>query len=74
MAGRQILDVVLVANEVVEDYRKRNKKGLCSKLILKRHTITLGGVFWTLCYKRKFLEVNGGDGSGIACLLSRIQS
>ena len=32
MAGRQILDVVLVANEVVEDYRKSNKDGLAFKI------------------------------------------
>ena len=32
VAGRQILDVVLVANEVVEDYRKRKKKGLVFKI------------------------------------------
>ena len=30
--GRQILDVVLVANEVVEEYRKGKKKGLVFKI------------------------------------------
>ena len=32
VAGRQILDVVLVANEVVEDYRRSNKEGLVFKI------------------------------------------
>ena len=31
-AGRQILDVILVANEVVEDYRRSNKEGLVFKI------------------------------------------
>ena len=32
VVGRQILDVVLVANEVVEDYRRRKKKDLVFKI------------------------------------------
>ena len=32
MAGRQILDVVLVANEVVEYYKRSNKEGLLFKI------------------------------------------
>ena len=32
MAGRQILDVVLVANEVIEDYTRRNKEGMVFKI------------------------------------------
>ena len=32
VAGHQILDVVLVANEIVEDYRKGNKKRLVFKI------------------------------------------
>ena len=32
VAGTQILDVALVANEVVEDYRRRKKKGLVFKI------------------------------------------
>ena len=32
VAGRQILDVVLVANEVVEDYKRRKKEGLVFKI------------------------------------------
>ena len=32
VAGRQILDVVLVANEVVEEYRKHGKTGLVFKI------------------------------------------
>ena len=32
MAERQILDVVLVANEVVEDYKRRKQKGLVFKI------------------------------------------
>ena len=39
MAGRQILDNVLVANEVVEEYRK-NDQVLSSKLISRRLTIS----------------------------------
>ena len=32
VAGRQILDVVLVANEIVEEYRKRGKPGVVFKI------------------------------------------
>ena len=32
VAGRQILDVVLIINEVVEDYRRSNKEGLVFKI------------------------------------------
>ena len=32
MAGRQILDVVLVANEAIEDYRRCKKEGLVVKI------------------------------------------
>ena len=32
VAGRQILDVVLVANEAVEDYRRGNREGLVFKI------------------------------------------
>jgi len=40
---RQILDAVLVANEVVEEARKKKKKGLVLKLISKKPTITSNG-------------------------------
>ena len=32
VVGRQILDVMLVANEVVEDYKKGNTEGLVFKI------------------------------------------
>ena len=32
VAGRQILDVVLVANKVAEEYRRGNKGGLVFKI------------------------------------------
>ena len=32
VAGRQILDVVLVANEIVEEYRKLGRSGIVFKL------------------------------------------
>ena len=32
MAGRQILDIVLVANETVEEYRKLGRSGIIFKL------------------------------------------
>ena len=32
IAGRQILDVVLVANEAIEDYKRSNKKGVVVKI------------------------------------------
>ena len=32
MDGRQILDLVLVANEIVEDYKRGNKEGLVFKI------------------------------------------
>ena len=44
VAGRQILDVVLVANEVVEDYRRSNKEGWCLKLISKKRMTMLIGI------------------------------
>ena len=36
VAGRQILDVVLVANETVEEYRKLGRSGIVFKLDFKK--------------------------------------
>ena len=36
VAGRQILDVVLVANEAIEDYRRCKKEGLVVKIDLEK--------------------------------------
>ena len=44
VGGRQILDVVLVTNELVEEYRKKENQGLSSKLTLKKCMIMWNGV------------------------------
>ena len=43
MVGRQILDVVLVADEVVENYRRSNTKGLVFKIDFEK---TYDNVNW----------------------------
>ena len=49
--GRQTLDAVLIANEVVDEKRKFGGKGMgwSSKLNLKRPTTMWIGDFWTMC-------------------------
>ena len=74
VAGRQILDVVLVANEVVEDYRRRKKKGLVFKIDFEKAYDNVKWGFWTLCYKERILEANGDVGLRGAFLLSPTQS
>lgn len=46
--GRQILDVVLVANEIVEEYRSSRNEGILLRWISRRHMITWTGNFWIL--------------------------
>ena len=36
IGGRQIIDLMLIANEVVEDYRAKKKKGWILKLDLEK--------------------------------------
>ena len=60
--GRQILDVVLMDNELVEDYRSSRRKGMVFKI-----------GFWILFLGRKVLGINRGDGYGDVSLLSLIQ-
>jgi hypothetical protein len=44
ISGRQILDGILIANEIVDEAkRKKKKKLLCLKWTLKRHMIQLIG-------------------------------
>ena len=48
MKGRQILDLVLIANESVEEYKAKKKKGLSLKLILRRLMIMSNGISSTM--------------------------
>lgn len=43
--GRQILDPILIANEVVKFYRNNKKEGWILKLDIERHLIALIGAF-----------------------------
>ena len=48
MADRQILDVVLGANEVVKEFKRKKKQRLVFKLTLRRPMITWIGTSWIL--------------------------
>ena len=55
VAGRQILDVVLVANEVVEEYRKGNKEGLVFKIDFEKAYDNVSWDFLVfVLYKKNF--------------------
>ena len=54
VAGRQILDVVLVANEVVEDYRRGNKQGLVFKIDFEKAYDNVNWGFLDCVTKEKF--------------------
>ena len=53
VAGKQILDVVLVANEVVEDYRRSNKEGLVFKLDFEKAYDNLNWDFLDFVLQKK---------------------
>ena len=74
VVGRQILDVVLVANEVVEDYRRGKKAGLVFKIDFEKAYDNVSWDFLDFVLRRKILVVNGEVGLGDACLSSLIQS
>lgn len=46
--GRQILDTVLIANEVVDEKRRSKEERFSSKLILKRPMLIWIRIFWTM--------------------------
>lgn len=46
--GRQILDAVLIANEVVDEKRRSKEERFSSKLILKRPMLIWIRIFWTM--------------------------
>ena len=46
--GRQILDAVLIANEVVDALPRRKERGLLCKLTLRRCIITWIGIFYSV--------------------------
>ena len=47
--GRQIVDIVLIANEVMDEKRRLGRKGWSSKLILKRPMTMWIEVFCIMC-------------------------
>ena len=44
VAGRQILDIVLVANELVKEYRKAGRAGIVLKIDFEKLMIMWSGV------------------------------
>ena len=58
VARRQILDVVLVANKIVEEYWKLGRTGVVFKIDFEK-----AYDFWILFFKRKDLVRYGGNGS-----------
>ena len=74
VAGRQIFDVVLVANEVVEDYRRSNKEGLVFKIDFEKAYYNVSWDFLDFVCRRRILVLNGEVGLGDVCLLSLFRS
>ena len=64
---RQILEVVLITNEVVDEKGGWVRKGWSSKLTLKRTMTMWIGVFWIMYLKGKVLAQNGDLDLGDAC-------
>ncbi|PON32619.1 hypothetical protein PanWU01x14_359880 [Parasponia andersonii] len=63
--GRWILDLILIANEIVEDYRKLGKAGVIFKIDYEK-AYDCGGVdFSGLCWRKRVLGLGGGDGSWV---------
>nr|CAN81837.1 hypothetical protein VITISV_001932 [Vitis vinifera] len=50
--GRQILDAILIANEIVDEKRRSGKEGVIFKI----------GIFWIMCWRRRGLVLDGGPG------------
>ena len=71
--GRQILDVALIANEVVENIRSQGNLGLVFKLDLRKLMIKFVGVFWTKFWTRKGLGRDGEIGFQDVCPLLLLQ-
>lgn len=56
LEGRQILDPILIANEVVEEYRAKKKKGWLLKLDLEKAFDMVDWVFLEKVMKQKFFD------------------
>ena len=74
MEGCQILDVVLVANDVVEEYRGANKEGLIFKVDFEKAYDHIDWRFLDFVVHRKGFGRNGGYGFKGVCLLVIFQS
>lgn len=68
MEGRQILDVALVANEVVDSRRKKGVPGILCKLDLEKTYDHVNWEFLDFMMLKMALERNGGTGSSSAIL------
>lgn len=62
VAGRQILDAVMVANEVVDDMVERKERVSFAKLIWRRPMTMFVGTLLFICSKDLVLERDGGNG------------
>ena len=56
MARRQILDVVLIVNEVVEDYRRGDKMGLVFKIDFEKAYDNVSWEFLDFVLQKKDFE------------------
>ena len=57
--GRQILDAVLIANEVVEEKKRSGEEGVVFKIDFEKAYDHVDWGFWTMCLKGKVLVLNG---------------
>ena len=59
VSGRQIIDIALIANEVVEDYKSSRKSGFIFKIDFEK---AYDHVEWLFLRRKKVLKKNGEDG------------
>ena len=60
--GKQILDVVLVANEIVEEYRRKGKEGFVFKINFEKAYDYVEWRFLDYTMEKKDLALPGGNG------------
>lgn len=65
MAGRQILDQVLIANKAVKNYRRRTQEGIIFKVNFKKAYDDVNWAFVDKVLWKKVLALNGDRRRGV---------